>query len=248
MDKVLKYSVLRYSPSTIAGEMINLGILFFEEDLDYREFRYSKKFSRLSSFDDEINIELVKKLLQSIKFEVERTVLNYGRFCIESFTEYYINDYCFEKPKMIKYDDLHESIEMLNKAYFRFDYDKAERPSTADDRKLIEQIMDAQGKKYKKNKSVSGRFNDNIVFDIVSDDYNIKLFDFNEKQLSKLINVIKAWAWNCKYSGVVNPIIMYRYDEDEKKPEFATIMEILKAVDARVFDIEGGMQFIQKTN
>ena len=61
MEKILKYSVLRYSPSSVSGEKINLGIIFFDETLNYREFRYSKKFSRLSSFDDEININLVKK-------------------------------------------------------------------------------------------------------------------------------------------------------------------------------------------
>ena len=64
MKKLLKYSVLRYSPSTIAGEKINLGIMFYDIPSGYREFKYSKKFSRLATFDDEIDLTMVKKLLK----------------------------------------------------------------------------------------------------------------------------------------------------------------------------------------
>lgn len=34
MEKILKYSVLRYSPSSVSGEKINLGIIFFDETLN----------------------------------------------------------------------------------------------------------------------------------------------------------------------------------------------------------------------
>lgn len=36
MEKILKYSVLRYSPSTVAGEKINLGIIFYDMKSGYR--------------------------------------------------------------------------------------------------------------------------------------------------------------------------------------------------------------------
>ena len=36
MEKLLKYSVLRYMPSKLSGEKINLGILFSEENTGYQ--------------------------------------------------------------------------------------------------------------------------------------------------------------------------------------------------------------------
>ena len=35
MEKILKYSVIRYSPSSVSGEKINLGIIFFDETLNW---------------------------------------------------------------------------------------------------------------------------------------------------------------------------------------------------------------------
>lgn len=129
MEKVLKYSILRYSPSKIAGEQINLGIIFDAEADTYREFRYSKKFSRVSNFDDEVDIDVVKGLLKQIKQDVEGTLFSYGNFDIDDYVNYYINDFSFEKPKQIIYEDLSEVLESLYKTYFRFEFDKADRPT-----------------------------------------------------------------------------------------------------------------------
>ena len=247
MEKVLKYSVLRYSPSSVSGEKINLGIIFYEEKEQYREFRYSKKFARLSSFDDEININLVKNLLQSIKDEVEGNIFTYSDFDIDEYTKYYVNDFCFEKPKSIKYNVLEEIIERLHKTYFRFDYEKAERPSKSDDKKLIEQLIYTQGKEYKKDYYVYGRFNDKIKYDIVTENYNIKIFDFDDKQLNLLVNNAKTWAWNTMFGDNKKTIIIYRYNDINSKysSEFKIIMDIFKNAQAQVYDIEQGMHFLQ---
>lgn len=250
MEKILKYSVLRYSPSTVAGEKINLGIIFCDEERNYREFRYSKKFSRLANFDDEINIQLVKKLLQTIKDDVEGKLFTYEEFDVEEYTKYYVNDFCFDKPKMIKYDDWDEMVERLNKTYFRFDYEKAERPSKADDKHLIEQLICTKGKQFKKDQYVYGVCKDRIKFDIVMDDCNIKIFDFDDKKLNLLINNAKTWAWNIMFGDDKKTIIIYRYNDSASKykEEFSIIMDIFKKANANVYDIEEGMQLLQNMN
>lgn len=247
MEKILKYSVLRYSPSTVAGEKINLGIIFFDEQNDRREFKYSKKFARLANFDDEINIAIVKKLLQTIKDEVEGNLFTYDKFDIEEYTKYYVNDFSFDKPKVIKYDVWEEMIERLNKTYFRFDYDKSERPSSAEDKKLIEQLICTQGKNLKKDQYVYGICDDKIKYDIVTEDYNIKIFDFDGKNLNLLINNAKTWAWNSMYGDAKKHIIIYRYNDSNSKysKEFQIIMKIFQTAKANVFDIEEGMQLLQ---
>lgn len=248
MVKLLKYSVLRYSPSTISGEKINLGIIFYEEDINYREFRFSKNFSRLSKFDDEIDIKLVKKLMAGIKEEVEAEIYDYKLFDIDKYIQYYINDFCFESTKTIKYDDLEDMIERLNKTYFRFDYEKSERPNKSDDQKILEQLIVSQGKSFKSNHYVYGRCNDKIKYDIVTDDYNIKIFDFDDKKLSLLVNNAKTWAWNTMFGDEKRTIIIYRYNNVSSKysRDFQTIMRIFQQANASVYDIDEGIQFLQR--
>lgn len=132
MEKILKYSVLRYSPSLLSGERINLGIVFSEETTGYHSFYYAQNLSRIKRFDDELDLSVLKELLMGIEEEVEGDWFD-KEFSIDSFVKFYINDYRFDDPQAIIYQDLEETITSLKKAYFRFDYSKAERP----DRKSV---------------------------------------------------------------------------------------------------------------
>lgn len=247
MEKLLKYSVLRYSPSTIAGEKINLGIIFCDEENGYREFRYSKKFSRLASFDDEIDIDMVKELLKGIQEDVEGTLFTYSDFDIDKYTKYYVNDFSFERPKAVAYDDLNEMVTRLHKTYFRFEYEKAERPSKEDDKKIVEELIRASGADLRKNEYLLGASNEKIKYDFVTDKYCVKIFDFDGKDLSKLISNAKSWAWNCMHSTERECIVIYRYSEDKKKylNEFDIIMDIFNKAHAKVYDINSGLEILQ---
>lgn len=247
MEKILKYSVLRYSPSTVAGEKINLGIIFYDTVSGYREFKYSRKFSRLATFDDEIDLIMVKKLLQGIADDVEGNLFTYDKFDIDQYTKYFVSDFSFEKPKAIYYDNLEEMVERLHKTYFRFEYDKKERPSKEDDKSIIEKIISADGKQVKRDEYVYGSCNEKIKYDLVTDDLFIKIFDFDDKNLNKLVNSAKTWAWNASQEEEKKVVIIYRYNEESSKynKEFRIIMDIFNKSKAYVYGIEEGMRMLQ---
>ena len=246
-EKLLKYSVLRYSPSTIAGEKINLGIMYYDVESGYREFKYIKKFSRLSSFDDEINLSMVKKLLQSIADDVEGNLFTYDKFDIEQYTKYFVSDFSFDKPKTIVYETLNEMIVRLHKMYFRFEYEKKERPSKDDDKNLIENLIITNGKDVRKDVSVIGSSNEKIKYDFVTTDKCIKIFDYDDKNLNMSINSAKTWAWNALQEKKMQTVIIYRYNEEYSKynNEFKIIMDIFNKSNAKVYDIEDAIQEIQ---
>lgn len=250
MKKIMQYSVLRYSPRQITGEQINLGIIFDAPDDNYREFRWTKKFNRLTAFDDEVDVSVVKTLLQNIKEDVEGTVLSAGVFDIEQYVKFYINDYHFEKPKKILYDDIHEIVESLNKTYFRFDYERQERPSVEDDRKMLARMISDSGVNVSRNKKLKGAYDENITYDIVTDEYKIKFFDFDNKDLTKTINTAKAWAWNGAHNSERDLLFIYRYDdiEAEENSSFKSIISILKESGAEVLDIEAGIEKLQNSS
>lgn len=248
MEKILKYSVLRYSPSTVAGEKINLGIMFYDMQSGYRLFKYSKKFSRLASFDDEIDLSMVKKLLQGIEDDVEGNLFTYDNFDIEQYTKFFVSDFCFEKPKAIVYDKLDDMIERLHKTYFRFEYDKKERPSKEDDKSILEKLISADGTNVKRDEYVFGSCNEKIKYDLVTENTCIKIFDFDDKNLNHLVNSAKTWAWNTMQESEKKVIIIYRYNEENSRfqKEFKIIMDIFKKSKAQVYDIEEGMRILQK--
>lgn len=249
MKKILNYSVLRYSPLRIAGEYINLGIIFDAGKDEYREFRYSKKISRVTNFDDELDAEVIKQLLRRIKEDVEGNLLTTNYFDINEYTKFFVNAFCFEKPRQISYEDLGETVESLYKLYFRFEFEKEERPTREDDQKIVARIFNESGIKTARNQAVCGAFNDQITYDIVTDDYKIKLFDFDDKDLKRLINSARSWAWIADHDAEDNVMIMYRYSNDGARghnDEFSVILNILNASKATVMTVENGISSIQK--
>lgn len=245
--KIMKYSVLRYSPSRVSGEHINLGIIYDAHEDGFCEFRCIRKFARLASFDDELNIENVKMLLRNIKDDVGGTIFNGNIFNIDEYVKFFINDFCFEKPKAISYDDIEEVVESLHKAYFRFEYEKRLRPTAEDDKKLLARIIEDSGKTVNKARVLSGVFDDKITYDLITDDYKIKLFDFDKKDLSRLIGSAKTWAWNAMKNEGQKVLFIYRHDDQDisQTASFNTILNILSDSGAEVVDIETGMNKLQ---
>ena len=124
MAKVLKYSILHYCPDPISGEQMNLGIIFYEEKENIRKFRFIQNFKRLEAFDDEVDTNVVKILLEGIKEDVEDES---KEFCMEEYIKYYINAFNFSEIRTSLYEDLEETMEQLFKMYFRFEYKEEER-------------------------------------------------------------------------------------------------------------------------
>lgn len=169
----------------------------------------------------------------------------YDKFDIEQYTKYFVSDFTFEKPKSIQYDDLNDMMERLHKTYFRFEYEKAERPSKEDDKTIIAKLMSAEGKNVKKDECIYGSCNEKITYDLVTDEYCIKIFDFDGKNLNKLVNSAKTWSWNAMQEQKL--VIFYRYNEECSKynDEFKVIMDIFNKSQTRVYDIEEGMRMLQ---
>lgn len=230
----------------LSGERINLGILFSEESTGYHSFYYTKNFNRLKSFDDDLDKSVVKTLLAGIEKEIS-DYWNEYQSNIEEFIKFYINDYRFETTQAIVYEDLYETVNDLIRVYFRFDLEKDNRPSKNEDQKIIANLISASGAKFRKNQKTSGIYNENIIYDIITDDYYIKIFDFDGKNLKRCVNTAKVWAWNCIHES--KPIyIVYRYSENDPtySSEFSIIEEIFTDAKAHFINIDNTDVLLKK--
>ena len=100
---------MRYSPFA-ATEKITLGILFFEEQKNYRMFKVLADFDKWPNIADDVPVEMLKKLLYGIKEEAESKIYQTKTFDIEDYIRFYLNAFRFDGVQTVKYDDLDKSI------------------------------------------------------------------------------------------------------------------------------------------
>ena len=243
MEKILKYSVLRYSPSIVSGESINLGILYSDEATGFHSFRFTHRLNRVLQFDDTLSKEKLLNILEGIETTVSEQK---DDFDIDKYIKYYINSYRFERTQHILYDDLEKTMEELYAMFFRFDYAKEERPSRNKDMEMMSRILKSSGKNVKKNTVVQGCFEDKVKYDFVLGDCYIKLFDYDGKSLSRSINSAKTWAWNAMHEKK-KVYIIFRYNEDELSlADFKIIERIFKDANCEFCSIENSQKLFSK--
>ena len=235
----IEYSVLRYSPSLISGECINLGILYHDLETNDRDFISTQKFERVKQFDDELDIDSLKFLLDSIKLDVKPNLMtNENNFSILSYTKYYIKEFNFIAP--ITFSDVNPKVAItkIKNIYLRFDCEKGRRPTKEDELSFVKQIMNGRKDIYTRNAKVKGVYDDDIIYDYATSNRGYKFFDLNEKDLKKVIQSVKAWAWNAeKTKQIKTTFVVSEKNVEDENSYLQVIMQILKGSSAEVYEV-----------
>lgn len=223
----IQFSVLSYYPSIMTNENVNVGILFHNLTTDERTFHIMKNWNRLESFDDELDIEFMKKYLLGIKNECEQRILNCDKaFSLQEYIKFYVNELKFCNIKEVDITDVDDFILMTKKVHMRLDFDKAERLSRDNEVKYIKMMMKSNQVKYSA-KAVTGGYNENVQYDYMVHNYGFKNFTFEDKKISKLIMNAKAWAHTAEATKEkYKTIFVYDIEKDDS-PSYNIIMNIL---------------------
>lgn len=247
-DKKLKYSVLQYSPSLISGESINLGVLATSEVEPLVDFISTKKMARVREFDDEIDLDMLKLVLQGIKAEVEITLENCNKiFEIQNFIQYYCNEYHFTRTIELNYQNFDHALTELKRMYLPQDLAKEQRASHKEELQFMAKILETNHIDFKRNVKEWGTYNDQITYDFRIKNYGIKLFWLKGKDLRRLTNDVKAWAWNCRYSPAdIQTVIIYNNDVDTtQKQEMKMFLDIFKSSSDKIYSWTDGMKWLE---
>lgn len=243
MDKVIRYSILRYSPRVKVGESINLGILVVDEEDNMARFVYSKKKNRVEVFDDEVKYSSVLHMLKSIESEVSAAMLERKRFDLDDFIMYYINSFYFDEPKKLVYPDYDEAVENLRSIYLWFDYDKKERKTKADSVRFFRKLMESNGvKSYYRKLDIGSDYNDEVYYDLQTDKYNVVLFDINEKNKASQLNVAKMWSWNAVHHKSDKKMLFVMKTNEMSEGDYSVLQRILTDSGAEVIDYEDALK------
>ena len=241
--KKIEYVALKYYNSCVSEECLYVGMLFNNVTDNKRTFISIKNFKRLASFDDEVNIDFFKEYLRSIKEEVETNIFNYNQeFILQDYIRPFVNELRFTTIKTEITEDP-DFIENMSKLFLKFDFDKKERLTKNTEKKYIQGLLRASNVKYSTD-SLTGKHNEFINFDFVTEDYAIKVFDFENKDLTRLIASAKTWSYNAReMKAKKKTVFLYDTDVLDSK-EFNIIMSILIEDAHKVLPIDRGIDFI----
>lgn len=238
--KVL-FSVLRYK--LITNESMNIGILFHNLDTDQRRLEIISKWSRLKSFDDELDMKFFKIMLEGINDEIQSTLFNDNvKFDIKEYTKKFNNEMRFSEVYEADTDNFNEFIDYSKKNFLRYDYDKKDRPNKEQQISYMKKLMKVNEIDYSIRNPL-GSFYETINYDYIVGEYAFKFFSFENKSLDNLIHTAKAWAYTAnemKYQ--YKTIFVYDVDVNDKK--FDTIINILGESSFKLIKFDETLDFI----
>ncbi|BDR66951.1 hypothetical protein DP122_05190 [Clostridium tetani] len=241
----VQYSVLCHYPSIVAKDCITLGVLFYNKDEKNCVFEITKAWNRVKSFNDELDIDLVKLQLNDIANEVDGFCKN-DEFNLDDYTKFYVNELKFTEVVNIEIDNFSEFVGECKRQYLRFDFNKKDRPTVNEQLSFVKKIMKASDISYKVHPA-KGYFDENIKFDFVIDEYAFKLFRFEGRNEMRLINNVKNWAYDAyKLKDEYKVVFVTDVDFSEDNDNYNLLYRILKEESNMIINFNEMVSFIKK--
>ena len=240
----IEYAALKYYNSIISEECLYVGMLFHNLDTGECTFRHISNFGRFQSFDDEADVSFVKLYLRGIKEYVENSLFNNNSFNLMQFTKKYVNEFRFTEVHNLVVNEDEDYIDNLTKMFLKFDFSKSNRLSNRTEKQYIKRILSSKNVEFS-NPQICGDYEENIKFDYVINNMAIKYFDFKEKDLKRLINTAKQWAFTA-YELSDSMDVIYMYDDTVEVDKNLLIIKNILNQHANLFNIQEGIEYILK--
>lgn len=222
--KKIQYTSLCHYPSLVSSDCMTIAILFYIEDDNRIIFKNIKNWKRLKSFNDELDIDLIKLQLEGIEEELTEFSKE-NDFVLSKYTKFYINEVKFQPIIDVEVENTDEFIKECTRQYLIGDLDKNKRPTVGEQVKFIKNYLKKCNYDYSGN--IEGYFQEKIDFDFQVDNYLFKSFIFEGKNENRLIKSVKEWAYDAyKLQDKYN--IIFITDIEESSGEYTKVMKILK--------------------
>jgi hypothetical protein len=150
MNKIFKYSLLKYRPSSVLDEQVNIGILFIFIDDSKVQFTFPKSLTRLSALYPDVDLPDTKRYLSY--FQSRANKLSNNNLFVEAISESLIekefliadaNSFFFSDFKVGVYESVEKTVSHFTNQYFAYYNDPSVFVRKDDDylvRKFTERI------------------------------------------------------------------------------------------------------------
>lgn len=224
MEKI-QYTSLCHYPSLVSTDCMTIAVLFYIEKDKKIIIEHIKNWNRLKSFNDELDIDLIKLQLEGIEEELKEFVKD-DKFVLSKYTKFYINELKFQPVINVEVHNTQQFIEECKRQYLIGDISKDKRPSVDEQIKFIKNYLKKSNLSYKGN--IEGYFNEKIDFDFKVDNYLFKTFNLKGKNENRIIRSVKEWAYDAyKLQDRYNIIFVTDID-GENHDKYKKVMKILE--------------------
>lgn len=206
-------SILRYMPSSLREEFVNIGLVLHSPEDQYISIKIVDSIKRITSFDDEVSGHVLKKVINNIASNFKSDE-NYNLFSFDELsdpnllskkTNRFVNTIRFSSIKKVSLDDapLEEHLEKLFKIYVHFEVKKNERLSEHEILDNLKKYFSQKKLDFYTTKEKTLIKNSEVKFDISVPKNNlyIKSLDVSSSHGPK---VIKEWMSNFQYTIDLN--------------------------------------------
>lgn len=221
----VEYSIMVHYPSLVSKDCITIALLFYNKTAKESKLVTIKNWNRVRSFNDDLDIDLIKLQLEGIDEEIH-TICKAHDFNLNKYIKFYQNALKFLDVTKVYVDNFDSFISECSRQYLILDYKKSERPSKNEQLEFIRSYLTNESIDSRK-KVISGYFDEGVTFDFIIGEYAFKLFRFQGRNENNLLSTVKNWSYNAiklrnKYK------IIFITDLDTTESKYPTLIRILK--------------------
>jgi Protein of unknown function (DUF3037) len=205
-SKKIFYSVCRYVPDILRDEFINIGVLTYIPKLGKSNFHKTKNLARVKYFDDEVEMDILKALLESLEIQFNLShppTSNETDDFLKRELVYYVNQVQFSEIRALNSNNITEDINDLYDMYLYYDKKKSERINSDRVRRLVSKLFKQNDyRDIDRDPLPQNEFNqkpfDFSVY-IKGECTYIKALSFDYKNENRLYNEIKSLLYDLRF-------------------------------------------------
>lgn len=224
------YSVLRYIPSVIRMESINVGLAVHVPSERYSHLFITSNKKRIAAFDDEYDKDFFNMVTESLSYDInydekslcfEQLELIEKDYFLNTVTEYLSNEFQFSPVNVIRSssEEAKRDIEALKDNFLYYDKPKGKRITKNQVKRLLSKQLHQYGE-VKKNPEIRGVFGEKGIYDyqIVNEGILVKAISFDYKRTAPLISTLKNILYDLEHlecSGISKVVLVYNDSVNE---------------------------------
>lgn len=210
-SKIVNFAVCRYVPDILRDEFINVGVVVHVPEDKFVNFYKTRNYRRIKAFDDEVELEVIKALLESLEYQFNTTTVHSPNLegidkndFLQSEIYYYVNQLQFSNIRTFSSTDLNEDIKDLCDTYLYYDKKKSERIGPEKVRSLVSKMFSNSRINYvvKRNPEFKNIFEQHpfdFSVEINNSNILIKALSFDYQSKNKFLKEIKGFLYDVQY-------------------------------------------------
>ena len=206
MNSNVKYAVLKYVPNLERNERINIAIVLHFPKTEQIEMIIINNWKRVKSFDDEADIQFLKKYVEDLKEQFSKNLFNdfdgialNNNILLDELTKYFVNKFIFEIHEIKTKETFGDLLNNLKNIYLYYDINKEKRITEKESKAFIEKYFLENNISYERmgtKNAIQEKYGNNINFDYKIDNKYYKLIFLTEDNYSGYVAILKMWITN----------------------------------------------------